>query len=112
MDDRRFDSLARSLASGANRRQFLQRGSAFAIAAGAGLVARNAEAARRGYSGPKFPTPTPEPCVSGTAKCVTLEGGTSIRICDQGTWQTYDCIFGQQCIPSPAGGNDFCEITT
>lgn len=111
MDDRRFDSLARSLASGANRRQFLRHGSAFAIAAGAALVARNAEAARRGYSGPKFPTLTPEPCVNGTAKCVVPEGGTSIRICDQGTWQTYDCILGQFCLSSSTG-NDFCEITT
>lgn len=114
MDDRQFGSLVRLLATSRNRRSALK--GVFGI--GASIVVTrelsgDVDAARRGFSGPTFPqlpTPTPEPCVDGTAKCVIPEGGTSIRICEQGTWQTYPCVNGQICISYP-DTNDFCEIT-
>lgn len=111
MDDRRFDSLVQSLAGIRNRRGILK--GLLGVSAGFGaarVAAGETDAARRGFSGPTFPTPTPEPCVDGTAECVIPEGGTSIRICHQGTWQTFACVGGQMCISFP-NGNDFCKIT-
>jgi hypothetical protein len=111
MDDRTFESLIRSLAAVRTRR------SAFKglVGIGASIVTArvlvgDADAARRGFSGPKLPTPTPKPCVDGSAECVVPDGGTSILICEQGSWHEYPCINGQFCISSP-DGNDFCEIT-
>src|SRR5215207_5722521 len=61
MDDRRFDTFVRSLAVGHTRRDVLKR----LLGVGTGAVAVVAlpghatEAARRGFSGPTFPTWTP-----------------------------------------------------
>jgi len=59
LDDRRFDSLVKSLAVGSSRRSLLKGllGLSGAVAAG-GLAERTAEAARRGST----PTPTPVSC--------------------------------------------------
>jgi hypothetical protein len=77
MDDRRFDALARSLASGSNRRQLLKGLLGIGGAVAASAVAPDVEAARR-------PTPTPRPvscpgiqipcgadccCPAGHSKC-------------------------------------------
>lgn len=56
MDDRRFDSIARSLASGTNRRQILK--GLLGLGAGsivATVTVTETDAARRGYSGPSTP---------------------------------------------------------
>lgn len=68
MDDRRFDMLARSLASGMNRRTMLKGvlGLGTGAVVGSAAMAGDAEAARRGYSGPRFPTLPPGPC---TPRC-------------------------------------------
>jgi hypothetical protein len=50
MDDRRFDSLVRSLATGTSRRQVL-RGIVGGAALGGALVGQRVDAARRGYAG-------------------------------------------------------------
>ena len=97
MDDRRFDDLARLVSSG-NRRGFLK------LLAGAGgfaltsaLVTRDADAARRGFSGPSSPTLVAdaacfpgfwrtekgcEPCWPGTAS----PDGLACIACAQGTY--------------------------
>ncbi len=61
MDDRRFDSLSRALASTHNRRDLLKRvlGMGAGAAAVVALPRHATEAARRGFSGPTFPTETP-----------------------------------------------------
>jgi len=67
MDDQRFDSLVRSFASGANRRQILKGVLGLgAGVAGAALTAMDdADAARRGFPGPRiFPC---EPQCDGTS---------------------------------------------
>jgi hypothetical protein len=112
MDNRRFDALVQSFAQRRNRRTVLK--SMFGLGASAVAfrgMAGETEAARRGFSGPTFPTPTPPPCVDGSAECVVPQGGTSIKICNQGTWETYECLDAQECISYP-NLNDFCEITT
>lgn len=64
MDDRRFDSLARSLADGPSRRTLLKSmlGIAGAAIAGSAMTSNDAQAARRGFSGPKVPTPCVPNC--------------------------------------------------
>src|SRR5262245_1585574 len=106
MGDRQFDSLVRSLAEIRNRRSVLKGilGVGASIGAASAMV-REVDAARRGFSGPTFPTPTPAPCTDGTAECVVPEGGTSIRLCDHGAWQVYECVAGQICLSYP-DGND------
>lgn len=65
MDDRRFDALTRRLGSSTSRRTVLKGLVGIGAIATAGMVIGGpTEAARRGYSGPKFvvtPTPTPPP---------------------------------------------------
>jgi hypothetical protein len=64
MDDRRFDALTRTLAQHRTRRQVLTGLAGAGIASLAAVVrsGEDAQAARRGFSGPKFPLPTPVPC--------------------------------------------------
>lgn len=56
MDNRRFDALTRSFATGSNRRQVLKGvlGLGVGTVAGARLLTGDVDAARRGYSGPSF----------------------------------------------------------
>jgi hypothetical protein len=63
VEDRRFDAIARSLASGTSRRQVLKG----LLGLGAGTVAVTSaasvtDAARRGYPGPSFPAPPGDSC--------------------------------------------------
>ncbi len=61
MDDRRFDMLARELGR-RNRRGFLKAMLGIGgVAVSGTLVVTDAAAARRGFSGPTFPTPPPPP---------------------------------------------------
>jgi hypothetical protein len=61
MDDRRFDGLTRALATGRNRREVMKGllGIGAGAVAGGALFGQGTEAARRGFSGPVFPTFTP-----------------------------------------------------
>jgi hypothetical protein len=63
VDDHRFDSVARSLAEGANRRTVLKAmlGLGAGALTGAVVTANDADAARRGFPGPHlFPICTPQ----------------------------------------------------
>ena len=86
MDERQFDTLARSLAAGVNRRQVLQTliGTSAALA-GAALT-REAEAARRGFSGPCRPSCNGLTCgangCGGTCACPG--GGNCICLTSSG----------------------------
>lgn len=74
MDDRQFDSLARSLAAGQSRRRVLKAmlGLIGAVSAGVALPP-HADAARRGYSGPLTPGgPEGSTCGEQLFDCSTL----------------------------------------
>ena len=75
MDDRRFDSLAKSLASGASRRSVLKGilGLGGAALAGGMLMDGEAEAARRGPKSPKPPTCPGQQSWNDT-RCVCPDG--------------------------------------
>jgi hypothetical protein len=71
LDDDRFDALARTLGNATSRRAALK-GLLGLGAAAVGVVqlAPEADAARRGFSGPNWPTPAPDPapCSCGPNK--------------------------------------------
>ena len=102
MDDQRFDSITRKLASGTSRRAALKGllgigGVAVAGLAGSGQT----DAARRGFSGPSFSlTPTPI-CVANGNTCP--EDPADPSLCCSG----YCCKFihdpgpGVCCVPPP-----------
>src|SRR6476469_8292058 len=97
MDDRKFDTTARHLATGTSRRALLKGllGLGGVVAAGIGL--HDAEAARRGFSGPVFPTlvPTETPCTN-PGSCA------SGQLCCDG----FRCCNGR-CIPEA----DTCDVS-
>lgn len=66
MDDRRFDTVVRNLASGTSRRTLLKGILGLGGVAAVGVELHQADAARRGFSGPVFPTevPTEPPCAN------------------------------------------------
>jgi hypothetical protein len=107
MDDRRFDALVRSLASGASRRAVLKGmlglgGAAVASAAG---LPDHAHAARRGFTGPRIPTPCVPNC-DGTTCGSNGCGGTCS--CDQGLLCIFDAgLCGRICPPCNSGC--FCD---
>ena len=83
MDDQRFDALTKRIGSGMSRRALFKgfRGLGGAAATVA-VVQDQTDAARRGFAGPKLPTPTPPPCdpvgtaCQGDSTCCTgLCGG-------------------------------------
>lgn len=97
MDDRDFDSIAKRAAGGSSRRTLLKAlfGIGAVTATGA-VVHGQADAARRGFSGPKFPwdpTPTPIP--------VCLEDGEYCDLSDQNACCSQKCIYNPL---SPSGG--------
>ncbi len=115
MDDRRFDSLTRSIAVGRNRRDVLKRllGVGVAAVAVAALPEHATEAARRGFSGPTFPTFTPcvrdaqgACCASGVLEpggfcCANSRTDSLGYCCDPnsgGAWT------GCCCTPPPTNG--------
>lgn len=118
MDDRRFDALARQLASSGNRRQLLKGmlGLGGVVVAGAAVTSTEAdtEAARR-------PTPTPRPprCPTGQfwngSACVCISGtpcgpdccGAGGVCCDNAC--CYGVCFGEElCCPSVS---EYCPVT-
>jgi hypothetical protein len=81
MDDWRFDRLTKRLASACTRRQMLKGLLGLgAVGAGAELVSNRTDAARRGFSGPPFPTHpanpgevvTPPPPTMTENQCVQM----------------------------------------
>ena len=92
MNGRHFDSLTKSVATRTNRRSLLA--GLLGISAGIAVTAvapDSADAARRGFSGPRFPPFTP------TTIC--LEDGSS---CGDGA------ICCSACCVSAGGGEPFC----
>ena len=87
MDDRRFDALTRTLAQDCTRRQVLTGLAGAGIASLATIVrsSDDAQAARRGYSGPTFPAPAP--CTNGCSEACACApnhiciGGTCFAPC-------------------------------
>lgn len=99
MDDRRFDTISRKLASGASRRVVL-RGllGLGGVAVAAGTELHRADAARRGFSGPPIiRLPVPSTQCSSDYDC----GGDIV--CCVGTC----CTTGQSCITTP-NNNSYC----
>ena len=73
MDDRRFDLLVKSIGRSTSRRTLL-RGMLGIAATAAGVTALRqdqTDAARRGFSGPTFPTPLPA-CGANLTRCGTV----------------------------------------
>ena len=119
MDDRRFDSLVRTMASGRSRRQVLR--GLFGLGAGsvaAATFAGGADAARRGYSGPNVPLPPscyntcrPDQCggsdgCGGTCECADGRTCTSYGTCAIPCTTRDDC-HGCACRPVGNEGS-FC----
>lgn len=77
MNDRRFDTMSKRLGSGVSRRTVLKAMLGIgALSTTAALVQDQTEAARRGFSGPKFPwdvTPTPPVCFPDGEFCFLWE---------------------------------------
>jgi hypothetical protein len=105
MDERGFDALVRSLAAGRSRRQVLKGllGLGGAAVATAAALPDDAHAARRGHSGPVFPTPCVPTC-DGTTCGANGCGGTCscgrdlLCIPDTG-------LCGRVCAPSDPSGS-------
>ena len=107
MEAGKFDRWAVSLAGQRSRREVLKGILGLAAAASAGAVAvEGAEAARRGFSGPRPGNTTPEPCVpecgegvcgisNGCGGTCTCEAG---RLCDQGECKA-ECEILGLCAP-------------
>jgi hypothetical protein len=115
MDDRRFDALTRSLASGGSRRQVLKGLCGLGGGALAGASLRSADAARR-----SVPTPRPVHCPGNQSwdgdACVCPDGTTPCgpaccsagatccdNACCDGT-----CYGEELCCPA---SRSFCEVT-
>jgi len=104
MDDHRFDQFTRTFARSGSRRTLLKSLLGLGGVAGAGAALHDAEAARRGYSGPPIPprataTPTPTALTGCRAICLgeccsgdcTLSG----HCCSAGT-----TVCGNECCPN------------
>jgi hypothetical protein len=115
VDDRSFDTLVRSLASGANRRQILKGLLGLGGAAVASASVLDAEAARR-------PTPTPKPkrcpgvqvpcdegccCPDGFDTCGSDCCPADAQCCDNACCYGY-CYGEELCCPST---QEWCDIT-
>jgi hypothetical protein len=114
MDDRRFDSITRSIGTSRTRRDALKGLlgiGAGTVAAGA-LLGQRTEAARRGFSGPVFPTWTP--CVRDSNGVCCRSGVVAEGVCCSKGYvsgQGYCCdpddpgapYIGHCCPVSPSG---------
>jgi hypothetical protein len=113
MDDRRFDWLTKELAQGRNRRSLLK----VALGLGAGIAAgtsalQSTDAARRGFTGPSLPTPTPEPpvgCASGSSPCGTHCCSDSDSMCCGDSCCVGACYGNNLCCESP---RVFCGLSS
>src|SRR5262245_7755957 len=124
MDDRRFDSIVKSLASGASRRSVLKGilGLSGVAVAGSALLPEESDAARR----PTNPTPTPVKCpgqqIASGVQCVCPAGlskcgpdccnpagiGTAHSECCDNACCHGHCYGEELCCPT---GRTFCEST-
>lgn len=102
MDDRRFDTISRKLASGVSRRAVVRGLLGFGgVAVAAGFELHHADAARRGFSGPPIlGALLPEP----TTQCSSDYDCGGDIVCCVGTC----CTAGQSCITTP-NNNSYCE---
>ena len=102
MDHRRFDSITKQLGSGSSRRSVLKGLLGVGGIAATGLVIHGqTEAARRGFSGPTFPslhtpTPTPAPtptCIANGDPCDIFDpAGCCSQCCMRvGQTETFVC---------------------
>ena len=109
MDDRRFDSLARSLAAGRSRREVIKGmlGLGGAAVAGIALASDDAQAARRGFSGPTLPTPTCVPQCAG-AVCGGDGCGGACGECS-GTATCFEGACFRSCDPSGPSCDSACH---
>ncbi len=127
MEDRTFDTFAKALAQGRNRRTMLKGllGIGGAVAAGS-MLDKEADAARRGFSGPKQPTPvSPAPtcdpntcygcnscingvCVGDPTDCYVHECEASVCDPDGGCSYPFDCRQGTSC----CGAHQICNTST
>ncbi len=104
MVDRRFDAIARNLASGTSRRALLGGLLGLGGLAVGGLNLHHAGAARRGFSGPRFP---PRDCSGDVCEPATqcssdYDCGGDIVCC------VGDCCKpGQSCM-TPQDGPSYC----
>jgi hypothetical protein len=90
MDDRRFDSFVKTVATRSNRRRLLT--GMLGLGAGAvvaSIATDSTEAARRGFAGPTLPTPPAmctsdgDPCSDGSECCshCCVSGGGAPFVC-------------------------------
>lgn len=106
MDDRRFDSITRAMANGASRRTMLKAFLGLGVITSAGAVLHDADAARRGYSGPPIPRKTPTPPItdcdglSCNGECCDPDE----TVCCDGYCCNGTCHDSQCCPP----GNSWC----
>ncbi len=113
MDDRRFDWLAKGMAQGRSRRSLLK----VALGLGAGVTAgtpalQSTEAARRGFSGPTFPSPTPVPpvgCAEGSSPCGSECCPDNDSMCCGSTCCYGACYGNNLCCASP---RVFCGLSS
>lgn len=101
MDNARFDTLVKRLASGADRRSLLK--GLLGLGGGVAIASHelgDASAARR-TSPPEKPTPTPLACPSGSTKCgpECCTDGTSM--CCDGACCIGFCYGEELCCPTP-----------
>jgi len=95
MDDQQFDTFARNLASGTNRRAVLKGLLGLGGVAAAAIELHSASAARRGFSGPALPgfTPTEPPCVNPPS-CASGQSCCSGYYCCNGQCIANDLLCG------------------
>ena len=113
MDDHGFDALTKGLATVSDRRSALKVFVAAGVASIGGLVgAGGARAARRGFSGPAFPSPTQVPpvgCASGSSPCGAECCPDSDSICCGSTCCYGACYGDNLCCESP---RVFCGLSS
>jgi hypothetical protein len=99
MEDHRFDSIAKQLGADSSRRSVLKGLLGIGGIAVAGIAVNDqTEAARRGFSGPKIPSPTPTPiptptCIATGDPCDILNPAPCCSQCCRrvGTTETFVC---------------------
>jgi hypothetical protein len=121
MDSHRFDDIVKTLGHATTRRTLLKALIGLGSVGAAGRVLQDAEAARRGYSGPTVPTPTEparddEPIAPETCPGIVCDGECCPKQqteCCQGVCCAGTCYDGVLCCPQgmgPCPGGGCCGI--
>ena len=93
MEQDRFDSLAKAVAARSNRRRLLTGILGLGMGAAAGAVVfAPADAARRGFGGPKLPTSTPEPVCIEIGNPCSPESVCCSGCCVSGGGAPFQCV--------------------